>query len=127
MVYNQLFKIMPDRTILMSVIKLFGISDLDNNIHFTINDLDNLKTSDELKKMTSTLREYYIPCKSKLYLNEINNKRAITILKQLLKIYNYSIINKYKTINGNRIKYYIIHKTSENIIVPKKKILISFD
>lgn len=127
MVYNQLFKIIPDRSFLSDIIKLFGINDLDENIHFTNNDLDKLNTASKLIEFVPKLKEYYIPCKSKLYLNNIDNKRAITILKQILKVFNYFIINRFKTINGKKIKYYIIHKKSEDIFIPKKNILISFD
>ena len=127
MVYNQLFKIIPDRSFLSDIIKLFGINDLDENVHFTNNDLDLLNTANKLNEFAPKLKEYYIPCKSKLYLNNIDNKRAITILKQFLKVFDYFIINRFKTVNGNKIKYYIIHKKSEDIFIPKKKILISFD
>lgn len=127
MVYNQLFKIIPDRSFLLDIIKLFGINDLDENVHFTNNDLIQLNTASRLNDFAPKLKEYYIPCKSKLYLNNIDNKRSITILKQLLKVFDYFIINQFKTINGNKIKYYIIHKKSEDIFIPKKKILISFD
>lgn len=127
MVFNQLFKIIPDRSFLSDIIKLFGINDLDENIHFTNNDLDKLNTASKLSEFVPKLKEYYIPCKSKLYLNNIDNKRAITILKQFLKVFNYFIINRFKTINGKKIKYYIIHKKPEDIFIPKKKLLISFD
>ena len=127
MVYNQLFKIIPDRSILVEILQSFGISDLDENIHFTNEDLNKLNTCSKILDLSNRLKEYYIPCKSKLYLNKIDNKRAITILKQFLKVHEYSIVNKYKTIDGVRHKYFIIHKNSEKVIVPKKKILISFD
>ena len=127
MVYNQLFKIIPDKLILTELINLFGIQSLDDNVYFTNNDLIELNTSEKLTDMLDKLKIYYIPCKSKIYLNNIDDKRAITILKQFLKVYNYNIINNYKVINGNRHKYYIINKTSSKINVPIKKILITFD
>ena len=127
MVYHQLFKIIRDRSIILEILITFGISDLDENVHFTNEDLNKLNTCNKILELSNKLKEYYIPCKSKLYLNNINNKRVITILKQFLKVHEYSIINKYKTIDGIRHKYFIIHKNSEKVIIPKKKILIAFD
>jgi|TARA_B110000902_G_C14104564_1_gene511938 hypothetical protein len=127
MVYNQLFKIIPDNDILDEIIKMFGINNLDENVHFTNNDLIQLDTSTKLSNISEKLKKYYIPCKSKIYLNNINDKRAVTILKQFLKVNNYIIINKYSIINGERLKYYIINKQSEKVEIPKQKILISFN
>ena len=39
------------------------------------------------------LSQYYLPCKNKKYLECINTKKCITILRQLLKLYNYSYLD----------------------------------
>jgi len=127
MVYNQLFKIIPDKLILTEIINLFGIDSLDDNVYFTNRDLIDLKTVEKMNDILDKLKIYYIPCKSRIYLHNIDDKRAITIFKQFLKVYNYNIINNYKVIDGIRYKYYIINKTSTKINVPIKKILITFD
>ena len=48
MVYNQLFKIIPDRSILVEILQTFGINDLDENIHFTNEDLNKLDTCNKI-------------------------------------------------------------------------------
>ena len=127
MVYNQLFKIIPDKSITIELLNLFGIKDLDDNKHFTKDDLIQLNTSENILKIKDKLNNYYIPCKSKVYLNNIDHKRSITILKQFLKVHNYNIINIRKVIQGRQYNLYFIKIISEKVNVPKKKIMIDFN
>ena len=52
------------------------------------------------------LEEYYLPCKARTYLNDINEKNIITILRQLIRIYGYSIVSREKYIKGNKFIIY---------------------
>ena len=54
------------------------------------------------------LKEYYLPCKSRLYLTDLDEKKCITILRQLLKQYNYNILAKEKTIKSVKYNFYQI-------------------
>ena len=71
--------------------------------------------------------------KKKKYFNDINtltNKQAITILRQLLKVYNYDLFSKEKFIKGTKYSVYkIISKNNKIFDLNKKKkeIIILFD
>ena len=88
---NQLFKNYPTEGFVIGLLNIYGIQDFSDNHYFTKDDLENLNTIEKLNELKDTLASYYIPCKAKIYINDINNhKKAITILRQFLKTQNYS-------------------------------------
>tara|TARA_B100001057_G_scaffold487747_1_gene570960 strand:+ start:571 stop:939 length:369 start_codon:yes stop_codon:yes gene_type:complete len=118
---NQLFRRNPDRYIISDLLKIFDIESLDNpNFYFTKQDLLNNDIIDKMNKLKSRLEVYYIPCKSKKYLEDINEKKCITILRQFLKYIEYNLKLKEKYVNGVKNYQYFI-------ICNKKKIVIDFD
>ena len=70
------------------------IDDFTDTHFFTKNDLDKLDTIHKLNEIRDRLDEYYIPCKSKTYLQDITLKRSIVILRHFLKCHNYNIHSK---------------------------------
>ena len=90
---NQLFRRNPDRYIISDLLKIFNIESLE---------------------------VYYIPCKSKVYLNDIDEKKCITILRQFLKYMDYNLKLKEKYVNGVKNYQYFI-------VCNKKKVVIEFD
>ena len=68
---NQLFRTAPDREFTIELLNLYGIDDFTDTHFFTKNDLDKLDTIHKLNDMKYRLEEYYIPCKSKTYLQDI--------------------------------------------------------
>lgn len=126
---NQLFRISPDLKITEKLLSIFGINSLEDNHSFTKLNLSDLNTVDKLNKMYEELEKYYIPCKSKLYLQNIDEKRAITILRQFLKIHNHTLMSKEKYVKGKKNLFYqviplqIDMNTNRNL----EKVIISFD
>ena len=118
---NQLFRRNPDRYIISDLLKIFDIESLDDtNFFFTKQDLLNNDIIDKMSKLKNRLEVYYIPCKAKLYLEDINEKKCITILRQFLKYIEYNLKLKEKYINGVKNYQYFI-------VSIKKKIIIDFD
>ena len=118
---NQLFRRNPDRYIISDLLKIFDIESLDDpNFYFTKQDLLNNDIIDKMNKLKTKLETYYIPCKSKKYLEDINEKKCITILRQFLKYIEYNLKLKEKYINGVKNYQYFI-------VSIKKKIIIDFD
>jgi hypothetical protein len=130
MAKNQLFRITPDRNIVLKLLSFYGIDGFDDNRYFTKNDLESLKTIDNIHSLKDELYNYYIPCKSKIYLNNITEKKSITILRQFLKTHNYTLMSKEKYIQGvKHIIYKIIPMDIHiNTHSPKKSsVIIHFD
>ena len=123
MVNKQLFSKKPELDVVLNLLKLFGINDFDENYSFNKLDLEKKNIVEELFKFKNTLDKYYLPCKSKKYLSNITLKRSITILRQVIKEYNYKLISREKYISGkkylsyNLIKINVSEKKKPNLVV----------
>ena len=110
---NQLFKIIPPKDFCLEILSAFGLNNFTDTKLFSKKDLEKINTLDKLNNLKNKLKKYYLPCKARLYLNEIDLKNSITILRQIVKLYNFSIVSKEKYITGLK---FIIYK-----VVPKEK------
>jgi len=126
---NQLFRISPDMEITENILHLFGIKDIHDNHSFTRMNLIDLKTVEKMNELSENLVKYYIPCKSKTYLQDITLKRSIVILRHFLKCHNYNIHSKEKFVNGIKHTTYRIFPQTDGIVVPDKPkpVIVCFD
>ena len=128
---DQLFKNKPDMNLLNDTIRLFGLSDLNDTKLFTKQNMIDLNIIQKVNEIVPRLQDFYLPCKSKKYLTRLDEKRCITILRQLLKQYNYNLLTKEKCIKGEKFNYYQIIQYSNKKINTKqqeeRKIVLSFD
>ena len=122
---NQLFRVSPNIEITERLLVNFGIKGLDDNHSFTRENLSDLN----INGMHNELVRYYIPCKAKKYLTDLNEKKCITILRQFLKIQNYTLMSKDKYIDGKKILFYQVIQLPIDIKTNRdsEKVLISFD
>ena len=125
---SQLFKEFPPIDLIIEIIKLYGLKDMDDIRSFTRKDLSKLNTVHKLKDYKEVLCNYYIPCKSRLYLNELNEKNIITILKTI----NYTIDSREKCLKGNKFITYRIIPINNKQYKPLKinnnqKTILQFD
>ena len=117
---NQLFKNYPTEGFVIGLLNIYGIQDFSDNHYFTKDDLENLNTIEKLNELKDTLASYYIPCKAKIYINDINNhKKAITILRQFLKTQNYTLLSKEKYIKGNKHNTYTVISITNNLNIDR--------
>ena len=94
------------------------------------NNLNDLKTVENMTKLQEELQKYYIPCKSKKYLTELNEKKCITILRQFLKIHNHTLISKEKYVKGIKQLFYQVIPQQIDILTKNReaeKVILSFD
>jgi len=126
---NQLFKNMPDRKFVITLLNLYGIEDFDDNRYFTKKNLETLNTVEEINKLIDILSSYYIPCKADTYMKDITVPRCIVILRQFLKCHGYTLLSKEKFIKGIKNTIYKVMKLDKEIVTPQKteKIIVSFD
>lgn len=131
MVKNQLFRILPDTEIISTLLSKFGLQSLQDTNYFTKDTLEEIDTLDNLLEIKDVLDTYYLPCKSRVYLNNITINRCITILKQFIKVHGYTLISKERYINRKKVCVYRLIELEEKITTPKKKkgkdIVISFE
>ena len=70
--------------------------------------------------MKETLEEYYLPCKARLYLDDMTEKKSITILRQVLRLFKYHITSKERNMNTKKVIFYTINSDEEENIVNMK-------
>lgn len=127
---DQLFKVHPDKNITLQLLSFFGITNFNDNHAFTKNNLIELRTVEKMNDILSTLETYYIPCKANKYLQDINDKKCITILRQFLKKNKYTLMSKEKYIQGKKHLFYQVVPLQAPVKTPTKKdtsVTITFD
>lgn len=103
---NQLFRQVPPMELCTKVLNAFGLKDLSDTTYFSRKDLESTRCVAELTELKEELAEYYLPCKARTYLNDLNNKNAITVLRQISRLYGYSVQSREKYIKGDKFIIY---------------------
>ena len=129
---NQLFKIVPDLQIIQAILEAFGLDDIEDTRIFTKEHMKDVDTVQKIIELTGQLKEYYIPCKSKKYLTDLNEKKCITILRQFVKIHHYKCIGMEKSIKGDKTMTYRLFYSNEDYLKSpmskeKQEYVISFE
>jgi hypothetical protein len=88
-------------------------------------------TVKKLNELKPILEEYYLPCKARLYLDDMTEKKSITVLRQVLRLFKYHINSKERNINTKKIIFYSIASDEEEYIQNMKtqqlSRILSFD
>lgn len=106
MTKNQLFRSTPPRSLCLEVIQCFGLTGFEDSRNFSRKDLINFNSIEKLNKLKPQLFDYYLPCKARTYLSDLNTKSVITLLRQLVRLYGFSISSREKYIKGDKFIIY---------------------
>ena len=112
MTINQLFKSKPTLDFILKILNIVGIKSLENNITFRKHELKD-EVIEEINTIKVEFLEYYIPCKYNNYFNNLDKKKLITILRQMLRVYNFKLVSKDTHFKGEKITTYIIKTIDE--------------
>jgi hypothetical protein len=104
---SQIFRVKIPVELIRHFLNLYGLDGFDTEYTFTRKDLVKRNVIEKVNNFKSQLEEYYIPCKFNKYMDEINDKRLITILRQMIKLYDYTLESFEKYSYGER---YLIYK-----------------
>jgi hypothetical protein len=101
---NQIFnKIIPE-ILLNNILSTINIKNLNDISSFTYSKINN--NLDKLKIIMEDIKLYYIPCKRNIYFKDnLTPKKFITIFRQILKLYYYTLSSKEKYIPETKKKY----------------------
>ena len=100
---NQLFsKEPPPFDLVKKIVYVLINKDLNDNIYyeFSKKNLVIKKIIEKINDYVLVLKEYYLKCKHEKYLENLNEKKLITLFRQILRPYNYSITSYEKYDNG---------------------------
>ena len=79
---NQLFKQIPPLELFEKLVKIYGLSDINDCRKFTKDNLIKNKTLEKIEGLREELEQYYIPCKIIKYLVNLDEKKLITTEKK---------------------------------------------
>ena len=109
---NQLFKKMPPIDLFERLVKIYGLTDINDCRKFTKDHLTKNKTLEKIEGFRDELEEYYLPCKTNKYLMDLDEKKLITILRQIAKVFDYHIISNEKYLNSKKVLQYSLEKNN---------------
>ena len=127
---NQLFsKEYPPFDLVKKILYIILNKDITDDIYFefNINIMIIKNIIEKINIFIPELKKYYLKCKHQKYLENLNEKKIITIFRQILKPYNFYIkaIEKYE--NGKKYLLYIIQKNKNIHFIEKDNFIINFD
>ncbi len=105
---NQLFTRVIDLQVVNNLVRCLGLSDINDQRTFTRYDLRRVNAVARVQDMVPVLQTFYIPCKARLYLTEITEKKVITVVKQVLRLHGYCVIAKEKNVGTRKVIMYRI-------------------
>ena len=96
---TQLFRKQLNTDILNKVLGTLGLSEFKEEFSFRKKDLITYGSVEKMKIINEELSEFYYPCKAKLYLDDIDESKCVTIIRQFLRFFDYNLVtlfNLYK-------------------------------
>lgn len=111
---NQLFRRHVDIDVVMLLVQCFGLANLDDRRMFSKQDLAHCDTVNKVKAMIPTMEEFYLPCKARVYLSpDMCENRAVTILRQVVRLHGYHLESREKNINNRKVIFYQLRNDRE--------------
>ena len=108
---NQLFRETPPYDLCIKILNTFGLANFDDLKYFSRHDLKMLGCVEKMSMLKIQLERYYLPCKARTYLNDLNTKNVITILRQIVRLYGYTVLSREKYVKGDK---FIIYQLTTN-------------
>jgi hypothetical protein len=115
---DQLFKKHPSNELFLKILSAFGLIDLNDNRSFTRKDLKTLRTVEKLELILDQLKQCYLPCKSRTYLSGLTEKNSVTVLRQILKTRNYTVLSREKYMRGEKFIIYSLTPLETKVYNP---------
>jgi len=119
MTINQLFLTKPPLDLIMNMMRYLDILTLQSVAAFSQKTIIQNNVIIKVKPILDELGKHYLPCKKRVYIDDITPKKLITVVKQCLRIYECKLISQEKYIAGCKQIIYRIdvpHMTIPNNI-----------
>ena len=124
---DQLFTKNPPFELVKDILKLFITRDIDDNLYyeFSKKNIIDKNIINKIEIYIPELKKYYLKCKHNKYLENLTDKKFITLLRQILRLYNFNLRSIEKYNNGEKYLLYIIEKKKN--LLKKINSIINFD
>jgi hypothetical protein len=110
---NQLFKSSIPEELLVKILICYGFNSIDDEHSFCKYDIEKLYTVDKINSLKDEIAKHYLPCKSKIYLDNLDANKCITILRQILRLHGQILISRQKYIKQKKTTIYSIRKIND--------------
>ena len=117
---NQLFREKVTDDILNKMLEAYNLKGLDDDTTFSKHDLVKNGTVRKMAPIRDQLLQFYLPCKSRIYLENMDENKYITVLRQVLKLFQVKIESKQKYIKNKKTTIYSIVKRKESPLASLK-------
>jgi len=97
-----LFKKLPPKELVNEVLVHLQFIGFSDNRIFTKYDI----SKEKFEEIITWIEPYYVPCKVKRFLYDINENKQITVLRHLLRAHNYDLNAHEKLVNGTKTTTY---------------------
>jgi len=101
-----IFRKIPSKEFIEEILIYLQFLGLYDRKIFTKNDI----SSDIFEEIIIWIEPYYIPCKAKKFLYDLNASKQITILRHLLRAIDYDLLAQEKVINFIKMTTYQIYQ-----------------
>jgi hypothetical protein len=75
---------------------------------FTKEDLRNRGTVEKVSALLSELKTFYIPCKARVYLVDIDEQKCITILRQIMRLHSVYLLSNQRMRCSIKAVHYVL-------------------
>ena len=107
-----IFRNIPSKELVEEILITLHFLGFHDTKTFTKRDLPK----DKFEEVLIWIEPYYVPCKAKRFLSDINENKQITVLRHLLRAHNYDLIAQEKVYNSVKVTTYKIYqKTLEKL------------
>ena len=120
---NQLFNRKPDKKELSKILECYNLKSIDDTYIITSASLKYHNTINKLYNILDILMDIYLPCKY-YYLSNLDQKSSITILRQIVKIFDKNVYYNFVVINKVKIVNFYINSKKNTIKIEKNKNII---
>jgi len=119
---NQLFKSYVQDDLFNKLLFAFGLETINDCRMFSTVDLQMIGTVRKLEELKNDIYKYYLPCKAKLYLSNLDENKCVTVLRQVLRLRGLILKSTQKYVKKKKIVFYSIQKKKDDL--PSKTIKI---
>ena len=92
-----------------AILKVFGVECVGDATQFTRDDLAARNIVHEVQHILPMLEKYYIPCKARMYLTNLDAQKCITILRQVLRLKGCCLLSQQRMRHGQkRVEYTVV-------------------
>jgi hypothetical protein len=126
----QLFRESVPEVLANKLANCLGLACIRDPTMFSKDDMVRLNSIEEVKQLIDDLKRYYLPCKARIYLHDLDEKKVITILRQVLRLFDMNLNSIQKYVKYRKVTYYYISELNhakKNVKMTHRNITIDFE